>query len=98
MSRIGQAIKAAFLLDFWGAVGLGFKYLLRRKATINYPFEKNPLSPRFAASTLCVVIQTEKSAALPVSCVRQSVRRKQLQLRLSPGKMVPAGPLAMTST
>ena len=47
MSRIGQAIKAAFLLDFWGAVGLGFKYLLRRKATINYPFEKNPLSPRF---------------------------------------------------
>ncbi|HBH88274.1 MAG TPA: NADH-quinone oxidoreductase subunit NuoI, partial [Hyphomonadaceae bacterium] len=45
--RIAQALKGALLLDFIGAMGLGFRYLFRRKATINYPFEKNPLSPRF---------------------------------------------------
>ncbi len=46
-ARIGQAIKGAFLLDFIGAFGLSVKYMLRPKATINYPFERNPQSPRF---------------------------------------------------
>merc|ERR1711991_323191 len=45
--RIAQALKGALLLDFIGAMGLGFRYLFTRKHTINYPFEKNPLSPRF---------------------------------------------------
>ena len=45
--RIGQAIKGALLLDFIGAMGIGFRYIFSRKATVNYPFEKNPLSPRF---------------------------------------------------
>ena len=35
------------LLDFIGATGLAFRYLLAPKKTINYPFEKGPLSPRF---------------------------------------------------
>ena len=45
--RVGQAIKGALLLDFIGAFGLSVKYLLKPKATINYPFERNPQSPRF---------------------------------------------------
>ena len=45
--RIGQAIKGAALMDFVGAFGLGMKYMMRPKATLNYPFEKGPLSPRF---------------------------------------------------
>ncbi len=45
--RVGQAIKGALLLDFIGAFGLSVKYMLRPKATINYPFERNPQSPRF---------------------------------------------------
>ncbi|MBC6980735.1 NADH-quinone oxidoreductase subunit NuoI [Caulobacter sp. 17J80-11] len=45
--RIGQAAKGAMLLDFIGAWGLAFRYMLRPKATINYPFERGPLSPRF---------------------------------------------------
>jgi len=47
MSRILQAARGALLLDFVGAFGLGLKYFFRRKATVNYPFEKNALSPRF---------------------------------------------------
>ena len=45
--RIGQAIKGAALLDFVAAFGLSMKYMMKPKATINYPFERNPQSPRF---------------------------------------------------
>jgi NADH-quinone oxidoreductase subunit I len=45
--RIGQAAKGAMLLDVIGAFGLALKYMVRPKATINYPFERGPLSPRF---------------------------------------------------
>ena len=47
MSRIAQAIRSVFLMEFVSAFGLGMKYIMKRKATVNYPFEKNPLSPRF---------------------------------------------------
>ena len=47
MSRIAQALKGFMLLDFLKAFWLGLRYFVRPKATINYPFEKGPLSPRF---------------------------------------------------
>lgn len=47
MSRIAQAIKGFALADFVGAFFLAMKYYFRPKATLNYPFEKGPLSPRF---------------------------------------------------
>jgi NADH-quinone oxidoreductase subunit I len=47
MSRLGQALRGAMLSDFAGAFALSMKYFFTRKATINYPFEKGPLSPRF---------------------------------------------------
>jgi NADH-quinone oxidoreductase subunit I len=47
VSRITQAAKGAALMDFVGAFGLAMKYMVRPKATIYYPFEKGPLSPRF---------------------------------------------------
>ena len=46
-SRIGQAMKGAALMDFAGALGLGLKYMVRPKATVIYPNERNPQSPRF---------------------------------------------------
>ena len=47
VSRISQAAKGAALMDFIGAFGLAMGYMIRPKATVNYPFEKGPLSPRF---------------------------------------------------
>lgn len=47
MARIAQALKGAMLSDFVGAFFLGLKYYFRPKATINYPFERGPQSPRF---------------------------------------------------
>ena len=46
-NRIVQAARGAALIDVWGAIGLSVKYMLRPKATVNYPFERNPQSPRF---------------------------------------------------
>ena len=45
--RIGQAVRGAALLDFAGAFGLGIKYMLAPKKTVQYPHERNPQSPRF---------------------------------------------------
>ena len=47
MSRILQSVRGALMLDMLGGLMLGMKYFVRRKATVNYPFEKGPLSPRF---------------------------------------------------
>ena len=46
-TRIAQAAKGAMMLDAIGAIGLTLKYMARPKATVNYPFERNPQSPRF---------------------------------------------------
>lgn len=47
MNSVTQFVRGVFLMDFVKAFFLALKYLFKRKATVNYPFEKNPLSPRF---------------------------------------------------
>ncbi len=47
MSSTLQFVRGLFLMDFVGAFFLALRYMFKRKATVNYPFEKNPLSPRF---------------------------------------------------
>ena len=47
LTRLVQATKGAMMLDIVGALGLSLKYMMRPKATVNYPFERNPQSPRF---------------------------------------------------
>ncbi len=45
--RLGQAAGSLFLKEFVSAVALSMRYFFKPKATLNYPFEKGPLSPRF---------------------------------------------------
>ncbi len=44
---LAQAAKGLLLKEFVGAFALSMRYFFKPKATINYPFEKNPQSPRF---------------------------------------------------
>lgn len=44
---LDRAFRYFVLADFVAGMKLGFKYFLKPKATLNYPFEKGPLSPRF---------------------------------------------------
>ena len=47
LQRIAQAVRGAILMDFAGAFGVGVRYMRRPKATVLYPNERNPQSPRF---------------------------------------------------
>jgi len=45
--RLDQAAKALFLRELLSGLFLTFKYFFKPKLTLNYPHEKNPISPRF---------------------------------------------------
>ena len=45
--RLGLHARALFLAEFISAFILAMRYFFRPKATLNYPFERGPLSTRF---------------------------------------------------
>jgi NADH-quinone oxidoreductase subunit I len=47
VTRLAQAAKSLLLIEFLQAFWLSLKYFVAPKATLNYPYEKGPLSPRF---------------------------------------------------
>ncbi len=47
MSFVGKRIQAFLLAEILQGLWLTLRYMFRRKVTINYPYEKGSLSPRF---------------------------------------------------
>jgi NADH-quinone oxidoreductase subunit I len=47
MGSLTQTVNSLFLKEFVSAFVLSMRYFFKQKATINYPFEKGPISPRF---------------------------------------------------
>ncbi len=47
MATLDQAARSIFLKEFISAFFLAMRYFFKPKATLNYPFEKGPISPRF---------------------------------------------------
>ncbi len=45
--KLAQAARSLFLKEFFAATVLSMRYFFAPKATINYPNEKGPVSPRF---------------------------------------------------
>ena len=45
--RLDRAAKGLFLTEFLTGFVLAMRYFFKPKATLNYPFEKGPVSPRF---------------------------------------------------
>ena len=45
--RLDQLARSIFLMDFVCAFFLAMRYFFKPKVTLNYPFEKGALSPRF---------------------------------------------------
>jgi NADH-quinone oxidoreductase subunit I len=45
--KLDQVARSIFLQEFVAALLLSVRYFFKPKATLNYPFEKGPLSPRF---------------------------------------------------
>ena len=47
MISLGRRIRTVLLWELLSGMWLTFTYIFKPKVTINYPFEKGPLSPRF---------------------------------------------------
>src|SRR6201986_3690692 len=47
MAWLDRTARTIFLWDFVKSLALAMRYFFAPKATLNYPFEKGPLSPRF---------------------------------------------------
>ena len=47
MSMMNRGAQTLLLWEIVKGMGLTFRYMFRRRATLNYPYEKGPLSPRF---------------------------------------------------
>jgi len=47
MAILDRTARTLFLTEFVSSFFLAMKYFFKAKTTINYPFEKGPLSPRF---------------------------------------------------
>jgi len=45
--NFSSALRQALLVELLSGMGLTLRYFFRRKVTLNYPYEKGPLSPRF---------------------------------------------------
>ena len=47
MASLDRAARSLLLSELVSGMALTLKYFFKRKVTINYPYEKGPLSPRF---------------------------------------------------
>ena len=47
MSFLDRTARGFFLAELVKGMALTFSYMFHARATLNYPFEKNPISPRF---------------------------------------------------
>jgi NADH-quinone oxidoreductase subunit I len=47
MAWLDRTARGLFLIEFVAALRLAMRYFFAPKATVNYPFEKGPISPRF---------------------------------------------------
>jgi len=47
MSFISRSLRALLLVELVSGMAMTLRYFFRRKATLDYPHEKGPLSPRF---------------------------------------------------
>ena len=47
MSSLGRSTRSMLLVELISGMALTLKYFFKPNVTINYPFEKGPISPRF---------------------------------------------------
>ena len=91
MASLDRTARQIFVWEFIQSFLLSMRYFFAPKATLNYPFEKGPLSPRFRG-------EHAKNAASPASCARRSAPPRPLLSKRSRAMTVRAAPPATTST
>ena len=71
-----RAAKYFLLQDFWVGMKLGLKYFFAPKATVNYPHEKGPLSPRFRGEHALRRYPNGEERCIAVNYARRSPRTR----------------------
>jgi NADH-quinone oxidoreductase subunit I len=98
MASLDRTARQIFFVEFIKSFLLTMRYFFAPKATLNYPFEKGPLSPAFAANMRCAAMPMARNAASPASCARRSAQPRPSPSRPSRAPTVRAAPPATTST
>lgn len=63
MGYIDKQARSLLLTEIVTGLATTFRYMFKTKATINYPYEKGPLSPRFRGGT-CLATVSQRGRAL----------------------------------
>ena len=84
-NKLLRLFKLGLLLEVIDGLYLTIKYFFKRKVTLNYPFEKGFLSPRFRGEH--ALRRYESGVVLHVNCVKQYVLRRQYILKQNRGMM-----------
>jgi len=78
--------------------GLTLKYMFKRKVTLNYPYEKGPLSPRFRGEHALRRYPNGEERCIACKLCEASARPRRSPSRARPGATAAGGPPATTST
>ncbi len=93
-----RATKYFLLNDFIVGFKLGLKYFFKPKATLMYPHEKGPLSPRFRGEHALRRYPNGEDAASPVNSARRSAPPRRSPSTRNRARTEAAAPRATTST
>jgi NADH-quinone oxidoreductase subunit I len=93
--RLDQAARSIFLMDFVSAFFLAMRYFFKPKATINYPFERGPISPRFRciACKLCEAICPAQAITIEAGERRDDGTRRTIRFDVDMMKCIYCGGL-----
>ena len=98
MASLDRTARAFLLTELLAGFALTLKYMFKPKVTVNYPYEKGPLSPRFRGEHALRRYPNGEERCIPASCARRSARPRPSPSRLCRVSTAAVAPRAMTST
>ncbi len=97
--KLEQAARSLFLKEFVSATVMAMRYFFAPKATLNYPHEKGPLSPRFRGEHALRRYPNGEERCIACKLCEAICPAQAITIEAVPAAMTAHGaPRAMTST
>jgi len=97
--NINATARSLLLSEFVSAFFLAMRYFFKPKPTLNYPFEKGPISPRFRGEHALRRYPNGEERCIAASSARRSAPRRRSRSRPARAATTArAAPCATTST
>ena len=94
--NLSRLLKTIFLVEFISGLYMAIKELFRKSKTINYPFEKGPISPRMRGEHALRRYPNGEEDVLHVNYAKRFALLKLSQLSLQKDLMAAGKQLVMT--